>query len=50
MKVLITGATGLPGGHLLKELHQRGEQLRALVLPVENAEKLIAPLEGANKV
>ena len=42
MKVLITGATGLLGGHLLQELQQRGEQIRALVLPVENAEKLIA--------
>jgi nucleoside-diphosphate-sugar epimerase len=42
MKVLITGATGLLGGHLLQELKQRGEQIRALVLPVENAEKLIA--------
>jgi len=42
MKVLITGATGLLGGHLLQELQRRGEQIRALVLPVENAEKLIA--------
>ncbi len=42
MKVLITGATGLLGGHLLRELQQRGEQIRALVLPVENAEKLLA--------
>ena len=42
MKVLITGATGLLGGHLLQELQQRGEQIRVLVLPVENAEKLIA--------
>lgn len=42
MKVLLTGATGLLGGHLLQELQQRGEQIRALVLPVENAEKLIA--------
>ena len=41
MKVLMTGATGLLGGHLLRELQQRGEQVRALVLPVENAEKLI---------
>src|SRR5258708_6691082 len=41
MKVLITGATGLLGGHLLRELQQRGEQIRALVLPVENAQKLI---------
>ncbi|HYT37507.1 MAG TPA: NAD-dependent epimerase/dehydratase family protein [Ktedonobacteraceae bacterium] len=42
MKVLITGATGLLGGHLLQELQQRGKQIRALVLPVENAEKLMA--------
>lgn len=41
MKVLITGATGLLGGHLLRELQQRGEQIRALVLPVENAQRLI---------
>jgi nucleoside-diphosphate-sugar epimerase len=40
MKVLVTGATGLLGGHLLRELQQRGEQIRALVLPVENADKL----------
>ena len=40
MKVLITGATGLLGGHLIKELQQRGEDIRALVLPVENADKL----------
>ncbi|HJT58184.1 MAG TPA: NAD-dependent epimerase/dehydratase family protein [Ktedonobacteraceae bacterium] len=42
MKVLLTGATGLLGGHLLQELQQRGKHIRALVLPVENAEKLIA--------
>lgn len=42
MKVLITGATGLLGGHLFQALQQRGEQIRALVLPVENADKLIA--------
>ncbi len=42
MKVLITGATGLLGGHLMQELQQRGDQIRALVLPVENAEKLVA--------
>ncbi len=42
MKILITGATGLLGGHLIKEVQQRGEQLRALVLPVEDAEKLVA--------
>jgi nucleoside-diphosphate-sugar epimerase len=42
MRVLITGATGLLGGHLIKELQQRGEHIRALVLPVENADKLTA--------
>ncbi|HLZ80895.1 MAG TPA: NAD-dependent epimerase/dehydratase family protein, partial [Ktedonobacteraceae bacterium] len=40
MKVLITGATGLLGGHLIKELQQRQENIRALVLPVENADNL----------
>lgn len=42
MRVLITGATGLLGGHLIKDLQQRGEHIRALVLPVENADKLVA--------
>ncbi|HJT55788.1 MAG TPA: NAD-dependent epimerase/dehydratase family protein [Ktedonobacteraceae bacterium] len=42
MKVLITGATGLLGSHLIKELQQRGEHIRALVLPVENADTLLA--------
>lgn len=42
MKVLITGATGLLGSHLIKELQQRGETIRALVLPVENADTLLA--------
>ena len=41
MKVLVTGATGLLGSHLIKELQQRHEQIRALVLPVENVDKLI---------
>src|SRR5260221_3235890 len=41
MKVLITGATGLLGGHLIRELQQRHEQIRALVLPVENTERLV---------
>jgi nucleoside-diphosphate-sugar epimerase len=42
MKVLITGATGLLGGHLIKQLQERGENIRALVLPVENTDKLTA--------
>jgi nucleoside-diphosphate-sugar epimerase len=28
------------GGHLIQELQQRGEDIRALVLPIENADKL----------
>ncbi|HEX7737345.1 MAG TPA: NAD-dependent epimerase/dehydratase family protein [Ktedonobacteraceae bacterium] len=42
MKILMTGATGFLGGHLLQALQQRGEQIRALVLPVENTSKLEA--------
>ena len=42
MKVLITGATGLLGGHLIRELRERGEDIRALVLPVENTDRLVA--------
>jgi nucleoside-diphosphate-sugar epimerase len=42
MKVLITGATGLLGGHLIQALRQHGEHIRALVLPAENAEHLRA--------
>lgn len=42
MNILITGATGLLGGHLIQALQQRGEQIRALVLPSENADKLLA--------
>jgi nucleoside-diphosphate-sugar epimerase len=41
MNVLITGATGLLGSHLIKELQARNEHIRALVLPVENADSLI---------
>ena len=41
-KVLITSATSLLGGHLLRALQQRGEQMRVLILPVENAQKLVA--------
>jgi nucleoside-diphosphate-sugar epimerase len=41
MRVLVTGATGLLGSHLIKELQQRREQIRALVLPLENADQLV---------
>ena len=47
MKVLLTGATGLLGGHLLQALQARGEHIRALVLPIENAQKLIAQDHGS---
>lgn len=40
MKILVTGATGLLGHHLLKALQQRGEQIRALVLPAEHVQSL----------
>jgi nucleoside-diphosphate-sugar epimerase len=40
MNVLVTGATGLLGTHLIKELLLRREQIRALVLPSESTEKL----------
>lgn len=42
MNILITGATGLLGRHLCHELLQRGEEIRALVLPNEDAQPLIA--------
>jgi nucleoside-diphosphate-sugar epimerase len=40
MNVLVTGATGLLGSHLITELLLRHKQIRALVLPSESAEKL----------
>jgi nucleoside-diphosphate-sugar epimerase len=40
MNILLTGATGLLGGHLIQALQERGEHIRALVLPVENADHL----------
>lgn len=36
METLITGGTGLVGHHLVTELQQRGDHVRALVLPSEN--------------
>ncbi|HEY1352243.1 MAG TPA: NAD-dependent epimerase/dehydratase family protein [Ktedonobacteraceae bacterium] len=42
MKVLVTGATGLLGRHLLKALQQRSVETRALVLPGECAQSLSA--------
>jgi nucleoside-diphosphate-sugar epimerase len=42
VEVLITGASGLLGHHLITALHERGDRLRALVLPEEDASKLEA--------
>jgi len=36
MEILITGATGLLGRHLITALQERGDSLRALVLPDED--------------
>src|SRR5512142_2607258 len=40
MTVLVTGATGLLGSHLVDMLIERGESVRALVLPGEPVERL----------
>ena len=40
METLITGGTGLVGHHLITTLQQRGDTVRALVLPSENTHTL----------
>jgi nucleoside-diphosphate-sugar epimerase len=40
MKVLVTGAAGFLGGHLIEMLVERGYQVRALVLPEESVAHL----------
>lgn len=40
MKVLVTGAAGFLGGHLIDMLVERGDEVRALVRPVEDASYL----------
>ncbi len=42
MRVLITGASGLLGHHLISALHERGDSVQALVLPNEDASRLEA--------
>ncbi len=37
MKVLVTGAAGFLGGHLVDMLIERGDEVRAMVRPVEDA-------------
>ncbi len=49
MKVLVTGAAGFLGGHLVDMLVERGDEVRAMVRPVENASHL-GMLDGVEVV
>lgn len=40
MRVLVTGAAGFLGGHLVDMLIERGDEVRAMVRPVEDASRL----------
>ncbi|MBV9229455.1 MAG: NAD(P)H-binding protein, partial [Chloroflexi bacterium] len=40
MKVLVTGAAGFLGGHLIDMLVERGDEVRAMVRPVEDTSHL----------
>jgi nucleoside-diphosphate-sugar epimerase len=40
VKVLVTGAAGFLGGHLVDMLVERGDEVRAMVRPVEDAHRL----------
>jgi nucleoside-diphosphate-sugar epimerase len=49
VKVLVTGAAGFLGGHLVDMLVERGDEVRAMVRPVEEAARL-RELAGAEVV
>jgi len=42
LKVLVTGAAGFLGGHLIDMLIERGDDVRAMVRPIEDAQRLRA--------
>jgi len=45
--ILITGATGFVGSHLLEKLRSRGEAVRCLVRPTTNTRRLPAGVDSA---